>query len=131
MSTFWKYIPDGTRWIQMTDVDESSNQFEWQIDPVQGQADTFTIKPAYDTSIVMDIVSDKRGKYQHHGMPVGFNDGRSARWTIKKERDVYSKVSLQGTSDVLDCDDTTDYCVHFATAVSNRANQCWVFQLVG
>lgn len=58
-NNYWKYIPDSDCWIQLTAVEESDKPSniptrplikisQWNIAPVAGDSDIFTISPVYD-----------------------------------------------------------------------------------
>jgi choline dehydrogenase-like flavoprotein len=129
--SYWKYMPDSTLWIKMTNVDKLSSQFKWNIAPVQGQTDFFTIQPAYDTNVGMVSSTDNTNKYWGYGLPVG-QPGSSAKWKIKKDStsNAFSKIYCESGSDAVDCQDSVDYAVHFYKSGDNYLNQRWVFQLI-
>ncbi|KAK7463480.1 hypothetical protein VKT23_006829 [Stygiomarasmius scandens] len=131
---YWKYIPDRDRWVQLATVDESTKpssiQFKWNIAPIAGSQDTFTIRPAYDTDIGLVSTTDNGNKYWGYGFVQG-QVGSSANWKITKSSDgKYSKIKIE--SYVLDCRDTSANCVHFYKDqdVTEAKNQRFVFQLV-
>jgi len=95
----------------MTNVDESSDLFkvrdafdfmfagstdchccQWNIAPVPGQINTFTIKPVSDRHVGMVSSDNNRQKYWGYGYPIGII-GESARWKIEK-RDNSSSRSV-------------------------------------
>ncbi|KAI5999547.1 hypothetical protein EDD15DRAFT_2160723 [Pisolithus albus] len=90
--TYWKYIPDRDLWVQLAKVDKSdkpsSVQFKvtssystWNISPVAGASDTFTIHPAYDVDVGLVFSTNNPDKYWGYGFVQG-QVGSSARWKI-------------------------------------------------
>ncbi|KAI5989294.1 hypothetical protein EDD15DRAFT_1315096 [Pisolithus albus] len=132
--TYWKYIPDRDLWVQLAKVDKSdkpsSVQFKWNISPVAGASDTFTIHPAYDVDVGLVFSTNNPDKYWGYGFVQG-QVGSSARWKITTNGQ-YSKIKIENTSNVLDCRDTSANCIHFYQDQSTNSakNQCFVFELV-
>jgi len=137
-NAYWKYIWDGqpwthmsvqSPWIKMTTVDESSDLFKWNVAPVAGRVDTFTVRPVSDPRIGIISSQDNRQKYWGYGYPIGII-GQSARWKIEKRGPYHSKIRCEDGSYVLDSCESTHDPIHFFRDKTDSGNQRWVFELV-
>ena len=110
---YWRYIPDRSRWIKLTTVDESTNfivskievtfntstaplteSLQWYFVPVAGKPNTFTIFSAYDNDDNLVSSPNNPQKYWGYGFAQG-NECRSGEWNITKSGDgTYSKYGI-------------------------------------
>ena len=109
-NSYWKYVSDGTRWIQLDSLDKNSDSdlfkvhcfyhtstldsvliqiSQWNIVPVSsGDLNVFTISPASDTSVgfFFPVNAADEGKYWGYGFAKG-RVGLSDHWRFKLSAD--------------------------------------------
>jgi choline dehydrogenase-like flavoprotein len=124
---YWKYISDGSRWIQLeSPLDGSSDLFKWSLTPVSGDS-VFTIRPASDTTV--GFSQSAKDKYWGYGFAEG-HVGPSVNWRFTKSSDgKYSSIKIDGSDYALDSGYNPENCVHFYLD-QNVGTQHWVFELL-
>jgi len=126
----WKFVPDTDQWIELAPLVDSNSHFMWEIYPVSGQRDTFTISPFFDPSIGMARSPPSREQYRGYGFVKG-RAGASANWRIIPDStESYSRIHIEGSPDAVTCLGIgNDNCVHFHYD-NNLSAQHWVFERV-